>query len=114
MKRNHGFYVDEFSQTKFQENQNTINNLMNRVRELQYEINYIDSKDFKDAESMHSGQLSHVPIESALFPLQDDRGGFLGCEIMPPNIWDTQFTSGDVFASPPAYPSSSFERIPTP
>ena len=39
MKRNHGFYVDEFSHTKLQENQNIINNLMNSVRELQYEIN---------------------------------------------------------------------------
>ena len=68
MKRNYGFYVDEFSKTKLQENQNTINNLMNSVRESQYEINYVnDSKDFKDAESMHSGQLSHVPIASALY-----------------------------------------------
>ena len=46
---------------------------------------------------------------------QDDRGGLLGrAKIMPPNIWDTQFTSGDVFASPPVYPSSSYTRIPTP
>ena len=32
MKRNHEFYVDKFSRTKLQENQNTINNLMDRVR----------------------------------------------------------------------------------
>ena len=76
---------------------------MNRVRELQCEVNHMhDSRDFKDAESMHSGQHSHVPSESALFPPQDDRGGLLGrAKIMPPNIWDAQFASRDVFASPP-------------
>ena len=71
MKRNHEFYVEEFVRTKLQENQNTIKNLMNRVRELQCKIDYMhDSKDFKDAESMHSGQFSHVPNEFALFPRQ--------------------------------------------
>ena len=55
MRRNHEFYFDEFSMTQSQENQKTINNLMNRVRVLQCEINYMhDSEDFKDAESMHS------------------------------------------------------------
>ena len=54
--------------------------------------------------------------ESASFPLQDDRGGLLGrAKIMPPDIWDTQCASGNVFfASPPLRPSSSFSRIPTP
>ena len=33
VKRNHEFYVDEFSRTKLKENQNTINKLMDRVRE---------------------------------------------------------------------------------
>ena len=69
INRNHEFYVGEYSRTKLQENKNTINNLMSKVRELQYEINCMhDSKDFKDAESMHSGPLSHFPSESALFP----------------------------------------------
>ena len=56
MKRNHEFYFAEFSRTKFQENQSTINNLMDRVRELQCEINYMhDSKEFQGrAESFHS------------------------------------------------------------
>ena len=75
------------------------------MQELQCEINYMhDSKNSKVAESMHSGQLSHVPSESALFPLQDDRGGLLGRAIvMPPNIWDTLCASGNFFASPSVY-----------
>ena len=56
MKRNDEFDVDKFSRTKSQENQNTINNVMNRVRQFQCEIsNMHDSMDFKVAESMHSG-----------------------------------------------------------
>ena len=51
MKRNHEFHVDEFPRTKLQDNPNTIKNLMNRVRELQCEIDYMHvSKDLKDAE----------------------------------------------------------------
>ena len=43
---------------KLQGNQTTINNLMNRVRELYCEINHMhDSLDSQDAESMHCGQL---------------------------------------------------------
>ena len=68
MKRNHEFYVDEFSRTKLQNNQNTINNLMDKVRESQCEINYMhDSKDVKDSESVHNGQLSHVPMIQRYF-----------------------------------------------
>ena len=48
LKRDHEVYVDEFFKCKLDENQNVINNLMNRVRELQYEINCVhDSRDFK-------------------------------------------------------------------
>ena len=73
------------------------------------------SEDAKDAESMHSGRLSHVPSESALFPHQDERGDLLGrAKIMPPNIWNTPFTLGNVRTSPLAYPSSSHERMRPP
>ena len=86
------------------------------MQELQYEIICMhDSKDFKDAQSVHSGQLSHVPSDSALFPPQIDQGGLLGrAKSMPHNIRDTWDTSGNVFASPPVYPSTSYPRIPTP
>ena len=74
-----------------------------------------DSKDFKDAESVHSGQLSHVPSESASHPFQDERGDLRGrAKIMPPNFWNTPFTSENVFTSPLAHPSSSHGRMPTP
>ena len=110
MKRNHEFFTDLFPRAKLDEHPNTINNLMNNVQELKYEINCMhDSKDFKDAASMHSCLLSHVPSESALFPPQDDQGGLLGrAKSMPPNIWDTQCTSGNVICilrlSLPEYP----------
>ena len=115
MKRNHEFHVDEFPRTNLQDNPNTIKNLMNRVRELQCEINYMHvSKDLKDAEPVHGGQLSHVPSESASFLHQDERRDLLGrAKIMLANVWNTQCTAGNVFRNPLAYPSSSHERIPT-
>ena len=77
-KRAHEMHVDEFSIAKLDQNQNVINDLMNKVQELQYDINCMhDSKDFKDAGSMHSGPLSHVPSESALLLPQADQGGLL-------------------------------------
>ena len=102
MKRKDEFDVDQFSKSKLQENKNTINNLMNRAREFQCEINYMhDSKDFKDAESMHSGPVNQRYVFSKM--IEED------CWAAPKlcRLWDTHFTSGDVFASPLAYPSSS-------
>ena len=89
---------------------------MNKVQELQYEINCMhDSKGFKVTESEHSGPLFHVPSESALFPHLDDQGGLLSRTRNPqPDIWDTQCASGNVFASPPVNPSTSNPRILTP
>ena len=64
---------------------------------------------------INSVQLAHVPSASALFLSQDDGGQLLGrAKIMPPNIWNTPFTSGDFFASPPAHPSSFYTTKPTP
>ena len=49
-----------------------------KVQELQNESSCMDdSREFKDAESVSSGQLSHVPSEPALFPLPTDPGGLL-------------------------------------
>ena len=89
---------------------------MEKVRELLCEINHMhDSKDFMDAESMYSGQLSHVPNESALFRHQDERGDLLArAKITPPDFWNTSFTSGNVFSSPPVDPSQSHERMSSP
>ena len=74
-----------------------------------------DSLDSQDAESMHSGQFSHVPRESAIFLPEDERGGLLGhTKIMPPSFWDAQFSTEDVFARLHVHPSSSYTWIPTP
>ena len=36
-----------------------------------------DSREFKDVESVRSGQLSHVPSETVLFPPPTEPGGML-------------------------------------
>ena len=63
-------------QKKTFKNQNIINELMTKVQELQYDIKCMnDSRDFKEAEWVRSGPLSHVPSELALLPPQADQGG---------------------------------------
>ena len=70
LKRTQEFQVDEFSKGKLIENQNKINELLAKEQELQNEINCVnDSIEFKDAESVRSGQISHVPSKPAFFPL---------------------------------------------
>ena len=65
-----------------------------------------DSKDFKDAESVRSGQ-SHFTSQPVLFPPFRDPGGMLSRHIgmpsrndKPPDTWDTHSISGNVFAGP--------------
>ena len=78
-KRVQELRVDEFSRDKLIEDQNTVNELMARIQELQNEVNCMnDARDFKDAESVHSRQLSHVPSQLALFPSpRGELGGML-------------------------------------
>ena len=78
------------------EDQNTIDELTGKVQELQNEINCMnDSRDFKDAESVRSGQLSHVPSEPVLFPLPTDPGGLLSrARNLQPHNWNTPGVSG--------------------
>ena len=60
--------IDEFTKQKFIEDQNTMLELSGRLQELQNEVNCMnDSKDFQDAESVHSGN-SHVTSQLVLFP----------------------------------------------
>ena len=94
------------------EDQNTINELTRKVQELQNAINCMnDSRDFKDAESVRSGQLSHVPSEPMLFSLPPGPGGLLSrARNLQPDIWNTHGFSGNV-ASSPAHSSSSCSRI---
>ena len=90
------------------ENQDTINELIARIQELQNEVNCMhDSRDFKDAESVRSGP-SHVPSQPSSFPPYRDPGGLLSRSDKPPEIWDTHGILGNVFANPPASSSSPF------
>ena len=73
------FMLMNFRKQNWMKNQNTIYDLMKKVQGLLYATNCMhDSKEFKDAESMHSELHSYVPKESASFLLQDDQGGLLG------------------------------------
>ena len=96
--------VDETSRRRLIENQDTINELTARIQELQNEVNCMNnSRDFKDAESVRSG-LYHVPSQPAFFPPYRDLGGmpsrpvgFLSRNNQPPDIWNSQGISGNVF-----------------
>ena len=71
---------DTIARRKLIEDQNTILVLSGRVQELQSEVNCMnDSKDFQDAESVHSGN-SHVTSRPVSFTsptsVQDD----IGCD----------------------------------
>ena len=100
--------VEEPSRRKLIENQNTIMELSARIQELQNEVNCMNgSRDFKDAESVRSGP-SHVPSQPALLPLCRDPGGLLSRNNHPPDIWNSQGISGNVFANPRASSSSLY------
>ena len=62
------FTFDTLARRKLIEDQNTIMELSGRVQALQNEVNCMnDSKDFQDAESVHSGN-SHVTSRPVSFP----------------------------------------------
>ena len=68
---------DEFTQKKFIEDQKTIMELSGRLQELQSEVNCMnDSRDFRDAESICSGN-SHVTSPPGLFPRHPPFEGLL-------------------------------------
>ena len=66
---------DELSRRRLIEDGDTIHELTARIQELQNEVNCMtDARDFKDAESVRSGQ-SHVPSQPAFFtPCRDPEG----------------------------------------
>ena len=77
LKRVQESRVEEFSRGRLIENQDTINEFTARIQELQNDVNCLnDSRDFKDAESVRSGQ-SHVTSQPALLPPFPDPGGML-------------------------------------
>ena len=103
---------DEFTQQKFIEDQKIMMELSGRLQELQNEVNCMnDSKDFRDAESICSGN-SHVTSPPGIFPKHPPFQGLLRPAFIsqrqneePPNIRDTSDISGNVFAH--RHPSSS-------
>ena len=112
LKRFQGSTFDEFSGIKLIEDRDTILELTGKIQELQNEINCIDSRDFRDAESVRSGQ-SHVTSQLAFFPPHPGPGRMLSRSLGmpsrnngPPSIWDTHGISGNIFANPTASSSA--------
>ena len=108
---------DEFAQKKFIEDQKTIMELSGRLQELQNEVNCMnDSMDFRDAESICSGN-SHVTSPPVLFPRHPPFEGLLKPAFIsqrqteePPNIRDTPDISGNVFAHPQTSSSAPYPQ----
>ena len=107
---------DEFAQ-KFIEDQKIIMELSGRLQELQNEVNCMnDSKDFRDAESICSGN-SNVTSPPGLFPRHPPFEGLLKPAFIsqrqteePPNIRDTSGISGNVFAHPQTSSSAPYPQ----
>ena len=73
-------------------------------------------RDFKDAESVRSGQ-SHVASQYVSFPPHPIPGGMLSRSLGmpsrndgPPSIWDTNGILGNVFANPAASSSAPYPQ----
>ena len=70
-----------------------------------------DSRDLKDAGSVRSGPLSHVPSATALFPIPTYPGGLLSRpQNTQPHSRNTHGISGNIFANSPVYSSAPFSR----
>ena len=98
---------DEFTQKKFIEDQKIIMELSGRLQELQNEVKCMnESKDFRDAESICSGNF-HVTSPPRLFPRHPPpfegllKPAFISQRQTeePPNIRDTSSVSGNVFCT---------------
>ena len=121
LKRFQGSTFDTIARRRLIEDQDTILELTAKVQELQNEVNCMnDSREFKDAESVRSGQ-SHVTSQPAFFPPFRDPGGMLSRSLgmpsrhdRPPRIWDTHGISGNVVANPTASSSAPYPQESNP
>ena len=117
LKRFQGSTFDEISRRRLVENRDTILELTGKIQELQNEINCMnDSRDFKDAESVRSGN-SHVASRPVSFPPHPIPEGMLSRSFGepsrregPPSIGDTHGMSGNVFVNPTASSSSPYPK----
>ena len=108
---------DTLTRQKFIEDQKIIMELSGRLQELQNEVHCMnDSKDFRDAESICSGN-SHVTSPPGLFPRHPPFEGLLKPSFIsqrqneePPNIRDTSGISGNVFAHPQTSSSAPYPQ----
>ena len=113
VKRFQGSTFDTFSRRKFIEDRDTIFELTAKIQELQNEVNCMnDSRDFKDAESVQSGQ-SHVTSQPVLFPTcpKSWRNAKPFSGNAEPQRWAAKYLvkhglSGNVFANPTASSSA--------
>ena len=100
LKRFQGSTFDTISRRKLIEDRDTILELTGKIHELQNEINCMnDSRDFKNAVSVRSGQ-SHVISQPVFFPPLRDPGRMLSRSLVqewPPSIWDIHGITGNVF-----------------
>ena len=91
--------------------------LSGRLQELENEVNCMnDSKDFRDAESICSGN-PHVTSPPGVFPEHPPFEGLLKPAFIsqrqteePPNIRDTSGISGNVFAHPQTSSSAPYPQ----
>ena len=115
LKRFQGSTFDEFSRRRLIQDRDSILELTAKIQEVQNEVNCMnDSRDFKDAESVRSGQ-SHVTSQPALFPHFRDPGGMLSRSLgLPSRNWDTHGFSGNVFANPSASSSAPYPQEANP
>ena len=117
LKRFQGSPSDTIARRKLVEDRDTFLELTGRIQELQNEINCMnDSRDFQDAESVHSGHC-HVTSQPASFPPHPVPGGVQSRSFVsprrkdgPPSIWDTDGKSGNVFANPAASSSAPYSQ----
>ena len=121
LKRFQGSTFDTFSKRKLIEDRDTILELTAKMQELQNEVHCVnDSRDFKDAKSVRSGQ-SHVTNQPAFFQPFQNPGGMLSRSLGmpsrddgPPSIWDKHGISGNVFANPTASSSAPYPQESNP
>ena len=70
MKRAQELRVDEFSVQELRLSHQTIQRLTSHMQEMQEQMNsMIDSGEFQELESNHSGRLSYVPSQPAGIPI---------------------------------------------
>ena len=80
-----------------------------RIQELHDEVNCMnDSSDFLRMPSQYAVDTPTFPVNQRYFHLNVIQGDFLSRNNQPPDVWNSQGISGNVFANPPASSSSPY------